>query len=86
MLRTALEALTFRLDGSRAAANTTIRKRAVLHSALSYAAEAGLLPDNPLDAIAWQIPRSSTAVDPGVAASPAQLNHADRRPSQQPCR
>jgi hypothetical protein len=49
VLRTALEALTFRLDGSRAAANTIIRKRAVLHGALGYAAEAGLLPDNPLD-------------------------------------
>lgn len=49
VLRTALEALRFRLDGSRAAANTIIRKRAVLHGALSYAAESGLLPDNPLD-------------------------------------
>jgi hypothetical protein len=35
VLRAALEALTFRLDGSRAAANTIIRKRAVLHGALS---------------------------------------------------
>jgi hypothetical protein len=41
VLRTALEALTLRLDGSRAAANTIIRKRAVLHGALGYAAEAG---------------------------------------------
>jgi integrase len=72
--RAALKALTFRLDGSRAAANTVIRKRAVLHGALGYAAEAGLLPDNPLDTIAWQIPRSSAAVDPGVMASPAQVS------------
>src|SRR5690348_9506202 len=43
VLRAALEALTFQLDGSRAAANTIIRKRAVLHGALSYAAECGLL-------------------------------------------
>jgi integrase len=69
-----LEALTFRLDGSRAAANTIIRKRAVLHGALGYAAEAGLLPDNPLDTIAWQIPRSSAALDPAVVASPAQVS------------
>jgi hypothetical protein len=47
VLRTALKALTFRLDGRRAAANTIIRKRVVLHGALGYAAEAGLLPDNP---------------------------------------
>ncbi|MGH3189203.1 MAG: tyrosine-type recombinase/integrase [Streptosporangiaceae bacterium] len=74
VLRAALEALTFQLDGSRAAANTIIRKRAVLHGALGYAAEAGLLPDNPLDTIAWQVPRSSAALDPIVVASPAQVS------------
>jgi integrase len=74
VLRTALEALTFRLDGSRAAANTIIRKRAVLHGALGYAAEAGLLPDNPLDSISWRVPQSSAALDPAVVASPAQVS------------
>ena len=74
VLRTALEALTFLLGGSQAAANTVIRKRAVLYGALGYAAEAGLLPDNPLDTIAWQVPRSSAAVDPMVMASPAQVS------------
>ena len=74
VLRTALEALTFRLDGSRAAANTIIRKRAVLHGALGYAAKAGLLPDNPLDTIAWQVPQSSAALDPAVVTSPAQVS------------
>jgi integrase len=74
VLRSALEALTYQLDGSRAAANTIIRKRAVLHGALGYAAEAGLLPDNPLDTISWQVPRSSTALDPMVVASPAQVS------------
>jgi integrase len=74
VLRTALEALTFRLDGSRAAANTIIRKRAVLHGALGYAAEARLLPDNPLDSIGWQVPQSSAALNPMVVASPAQVS------------
>jgi integrase len=74
VLRTALEALTFRLDGSRAAANTIIRKRAVLHGTLGYAAETGLLPDNPLDTIAWQVPRSTAALDPVVVASPDQVS------------
>ena len=69
VLRTALEALTFRLDGSRAAANTIIRKRAVLHGALGYAAESGLLPDNPLDSTNWRVPKSSAALDPAVVAS-----------------
>ena len=74
VLRTALEALTFRLDGSRAAANTIIRKRAVLHGALSYAAEGGLLPDNPLDNFGWRVPQSSAALDPAVVASPDQVS------------
>ena len=74
VLRTALEALTFRLDGSRAAANTIIRKRVVLHGALGYAAEAGLLPDNPLDSFAWRVPQSSAALDPAVVASPEQVS------------
>ena len=74
VLRTALEALTFRLDGSRAAANTIIRKRVVLHGALGYAAEAGLLPDNPLDSTAWHVPQSSAALDPAVVASPEQVS------------
>jgi len=73
VLRRALEALTFRLDGSRAAANTIIRKRVVLHGALGYAAEAGLLPDNPLDSFAWRVPQSSAALDPAVVASPEQV-------------
>jgi len=74
VLRTALEALRFRLDGSRAAANTIIRKRVVLHGALSYAVEGGLLPDNPLDTITWQIPWSSAALDPVIVANPAQVS------------
>jgi integrase len=74
VLRTALEALTFRLDGSRAAANTIIRKRVVLHGALGHAAEAGLLPDNPLDSFAWRVPQSSAALDPSVVASPEQVS------------
>ena len=74
MLRTALESLTFQLDGSLAAANTIIRKRAVLHGALGYAAEAGLLPYNPLNSIGWQVPQSSAALDPAVVASPAQVS------------
>jgi hypothetical protein len=74
VLRTALEALSLRLDDSRAAANTIIRKRVVLHGALGYAAEAGLLPDNPLDSFAWRVPQSSAALDPAVVASPEQVS------------
>ena len=63
-----------RLDGRQAAANTVIRKRAVLHGALGYAAEAGLLPDNPLDSIGWRVPQSSAALDPAIVANPDQVN------------
>ena len=75
VLRSAVEALTLRLDGSRAAANTIIRKRAVLHGALGYAAEAGLLPNNPLDTIGWQVPRSSAALDPWWWRAPPRSAH-----------
>jgi integrase len=72
VLRAALDALTLRLDGSRAAANTITRKRAVFHGALGYAVEAGLLDSNPADSIRWQVPKAATTVDPKVVASPAQ--------------
>jgi hypothetical protein len=70
VLRRALDALTLRLDGSRAAANTITRKRAVFHGALGYAVEAGLLTSNPADAVTWQVPKAATTVDPKVVASP----------------
>ncbi len=74
VLRTALEALRFRLDGSLAAANTIIRKRAVLHGALGYAAEAGLLPDKP----AGQHRLAGTA----VVSSPRSGDRGQPRPGQ----
>ena len=42
--RAALDALMLRLDGSRAAASTIARKRAVFHDVAGYAVELGLLP------------------------------------------
>ena len=71
--RRALDALTLRLDGTRAAAATITRKRAVFHGCLGYAAELGLLEANPLDRITWKLPRSSFVVDPGSAATPAEV-------------
>jgi hypothetical protein len=72
VLRRALDALTLRLDGSRAAANTITRKRAVFHGALGFAVEAGLLNSNPVDSVSWQVPKTATTVDPKVVASPSQ--------------
>lgn len=70
--RRALDALTLRLDGTRAAAATITRKRAVFHGCLGYAAELGLLEANPLDRITWKFPRSSFVVDPRSAATPGE--------------
>lgn len=54
--RRALDALTLRLDGTRAAANTIARRRAVFHAALGYAVERGLLDTNPADEGSWHTP------------------------------
>jgi integrase len=62
-----------RLDGSAAAANTIARKRAVLHGALGYAVELGLLPANPLGLVRWHAPAVTAAVNPATVASPAQV-------------
>ena len=72
VLRPALDALTLRLDGRRAAANTITRKRAVFHGALGYAVETGLLESNPAGRISWRAPQATPAVDPAIVASPAQ--------------
>ena len=69
VLRQALDALTLRLDGGRAAANTVIRKRAVFHGAPGYAVETGLLESNPADRTSWRVPnlprhRTRRAADP----------------------
>ena len=71
--RRALEALALRLDGTRAAATTITRKRAVFHGCLSYAAELGLLAANPLDRITWQPPRSSCSAGLRSATTPAEV-------------
>jgi integrase len=71
--RRVLEALALRLDETRAAATTIIRKRAVFHGCLGYAAELGLLQANPLDRITWRSPRSSGSAGPRSAAAPAEV-------------
>jgi hypothetical protein len=71
--RRALDTLALRLDGSRAAAATITRKRAVFHGCLGYAAELGLLAASPLDRISWQPPESRFAAGPPSAATPAEV-------------
>jgi len=71
--RRALGALALRLDGTRAAATTITRKRAVFGNCLGSAAELGLLAANPLDHITWRPPRSSCSADPRSTATPAEV-------------
>ncbi len=73
VIRAALDGLCVRLDGSPAAANTITRKRAVLHNALGYAVELGLLPANPVGKVQWRVPKAAAAVSPQAVASPAQV-------------
>src|SRR5260370_2740226 len=70
VIRAALDGLCTRLDGTPAAANTISRKRAVLHGALGYAVELGLLPANPVQNIRWHPPRAAAALTPGTLAHP----------------
>jgi hypothetical protein len=70
IVRGALDALTVRLDGSRAAAATVARKRAVFHDALGYAVELGLLPANPVSQVRWTAPTAAAAVNLEAVASP----------------
>ena len=72
MTRRALDTLALRLDGTRAAAATITRKRAVFHGCLG-SAELGLLQANPLDRISWRPPRSSCPAGPRSAATPAEV-------------
>ena len=71
VIRTALDGLCTRLDGSPAAANTISRKRAVFHAALGYAVELGLLPANPVEKVRWHAPKAAVAVSPATVASPS---------------
>jgi integrase len=68
-----LDAISRRLDGRPAAANTISRKRAVLHNVLEHAVGNGLAV-NPLpDATRkWRAPKTTEAVDPQVVINRRQ--------------
>ncbi|WP_436837496.1 tyrosine-type recombinase/integrase [Micromonospora rifamycinica] len=70
--RKALDALTVRIDGGPAAANTVARKRAVLYSALKYAVELRYLDAHPMDFIQWRAPKNTDHVDRKVVVNPKQ--------------
>ncbi|MFD8393086.1 tyrosine-type recombinase/integrase [Streptomyces sp. NPDC059680] len=64
LLRPALEAISLRLDGGKAAENTARRKRMVLSNVLRYTVEEkGLLASNPLPRVDWTPPESDDEID-----------------------
>ena len=70
--RALLETAVTRLDGTRAAATSARRHRAVLFNALQYAVELGLLDANPVKDLRWTAPRASQAIDPRRVINPDQ--------------
>ncbi|MFJ2632734.1 site-specific integrase [Streptomyces sp. NPDC087422] len=62
-LRTALFALSHRLDGATAAENTTRRKYTVFNNALRYAVERDVLDVNPLTRVDWSPPQTDDEID-----------------------
>ncbi|MEU9755251.1 tyrosine-type recombinase/integrase [Streptomyces althioticus] len=72
LLRPALEALSLRLDGGKAAENTARRKRMVLSNVLRYTVEEkGLLTANPLPRVDWTPPESDDEIDFRYVPDPA---------------
>jgi integrase len=72
VIRSALDALTVNLDGTKSGANTISRKRPVLHSILEYAVEGEELPSNPLHKISWTPPKTTQTIDPRVVVNQEQ--------------
>lgn len=86
LVRDALVRLTQTKTGKAASANTANRKRMVLHNALDYACETGILNVNPLTYVKWTRPRTTSAIDPRVVINSEQAtrfldaveHHSDR--------
>lgn len=72
VVRQVHDRLARRIDGSPAAPSTLARKRAVFHSALQYAVEAGHLTTNPLERLRLRRPVMAGHVDRRVVANPDQ--------------
>lgn len=72
LLRTALDRLAIRQDGSPAAPSTVARKRATLHNVLEYAVELELYTSNPLKRVRWKAPKRTDVVDRRAVVNPTQ--------------
>ncbi|GAB3398984.1 hypothetical protein GCM10027569_00280 [Flindersiella endophytica] len=70
--RALLDAATTKLDGTRNAASTVSRNRAVLYNAFEYAVESKVLAKNPLKDLKWKAPRAAREVDRRCVVNPEQ--------------
>lgn len=62
-VRQVLTALETKLDGKAVAASSVRRNRAILHNALQYAIELGILDANPIDAVKVASIKTARAID-----------------------
>jgi len=74
IIRAANAALSRRIDGKPAAANTITRRRQVFGMAIKYAVDRVELDTNPLDNLGWKAPRTLVAIDRRVV-----VNHEQAR-------
>ncbi|MFC6086793.1 tyrosine-type recombinase/integrase [Sphaerisporangium aureirubrum] len=72
VVRMVLEAISVTLKGQKAAANTVLRKREVLHHLLELAVEEKVFGANPLDGVRWTPPDTVDEVDPRTVVNPRQ--------------
>lgn len=63
VVRSALDALSQKMDGTAAADNTVNRKRTVFSNCLRYAVERELLTTLPLDKVDWTPPETDDEID-----------------------
>jgi integrase len=78
ILRSVLDRLTVKLDGTPAAPSVINRRRKILNALLEYAVERELLDSNPMPALKWQPPavvrtRGVQQVDRRRVANPVQV-------------
>jgi site-specific recombinase XerD len=72
ILRTVLDSLARKLDGTPAAPSVESRRRKILITAMGYAVERKLLDSNPIPALKWTPPKSTHVVDRRRVANPVQ--------------
>jgi integrase len=74
LVRSLLTRITQTKTGSNAAAATATRKRMILHNAMEYACETGILSENPLAHIRWTRQRATAEVDRGIVINSDQAH------------